>query len=864
MIGQTVSHYRILGLIGRGGMGEVFLAEDTSLHRKVALKFLSPEIQQDPSGHGRILREARSAAGLEHANICTIHEVGSEKGKDYIVMEYVDGQTLRDRLAQGPVPIAAALRIIADIADALEEAHEKGIIHSDLKPANVMLTQKGRAKVMDFGLAMRWLPKEGMESEAITLSAISSSRIPGGTLAYMSPEQLLGKRLGPQSDIFSLGVVFYELLTGEHPFRAATPVATSDRILHEEPIPVVKLNPGVPEKLGKLVKGMLSKAPGRRPSGIRELLKELDSIVPAASELHPAQARLWAVFRHTLAKIFAVIGALVLLLMIGFFLLQSFYGSKPEQRMPSKIHIAVLPFDTTDSEEDVSFYAKELTEAVNNSLTKITERHPLQVVPADEVHDNNVHTPKEAHREFGVNLVLRGNLQKGGESLRITYEIINPKTNQSLQSKTVTAAIDSPFDREDIIITSVLESLGIELEPEEKIALANRGTHRPSAYDYYMSAGVYLQDFQRLESVRNAINVLSSALEQDPEFARAYAKLGEAYWHQYQLTKETARIEEALSSCDEAVLRDEGCASGHACLGVIYTGTGKYEEAVSEFERAVSLEPTNNNAFRGLGSAYEYLGKILEAEHTYRRAIELLPQYWAGYNDLGRFYSQQGRYKEAAEQFRQVIKLTPDNFVGYSNLGGISMFEGDYEEAIQLLKRSVDLRPTSIAYSNLGTAYFFQRRFQAAIDAYEEATELDNQEWEVWGNLGDAYYWASGTRPQADSAYRKALQLGQERLRVNPRDSSLLGYMAYYYAMLDERENAQSFALKAISSGSGDPELFYSLALVFCKLGEKSQSITWLEKAIESGFSRATVQNTPLLAHALWEYPEFQSLLKEN
>jgi serine/threonine protein kinase len=279
MIGRTVSHYRIEEKLGSGGMGEVFLAEDTSLRRKVAVKFLSLEKQPDQTAHHRIIREARSAAGLEHSNICTIHEIGTVDGKDFIVMEYVDGQTLRDRLAKGPIPPDLALRIVSDVAEALEEAHENGIIHKDLKPENIMITRRGQTKILDFGLAMKMISKEAIESSADTLSTSVWGQEGGGTLSYMSPEQLLGESIDIRSDLFSLGIVFYEMLARNNPFKAANSVATCDRILHEEPKPIHQIAPEVPEDIGKLITQMLAKNPDDRPASARELLASLRELM---------------------------------------------------------------------------------------------------------------------------------------------------------------------------------------------------------------------------------------------------------------------------------------------------------------------------------------------------------------------------------------------------------------------------------------------------------------------------------------------------------------------------------------------------------------------------------------------------------
>jgi len=319
-------------------------------------------------------------------------------------------------------------------------------------------------------------------------------------------------------------------------------------------------------------------------------------------------------------------------------------------------------------------------------------------------------------------------------------------------------------------------------------------------------------------------------------------------------------VEEALADCNRALELDSDLAAGHVCLGFVYNGTGQYEQAVQEYQRALELEPTSDAAYRRLGSAYMNLGWFEEAEDTYRRAIELDPEYWDGYNRLGGFYARQGRYSEAEDQFSKVIALVPDHHFGYSNLGGMYVYEGRYPEAMKMLQHSVELRPTSEAYSNLGTACFMGRRFGEATGAYKEAIKLKEQDWMLWGNLGDAYYCDQDSRTLADEAYRTALSLGKQEFQVNARNARLLGYMAYYHAMLSEKERAQTYAKLALDIDPQNPELLFNLALACSQLGEMDQTFDWLKKALAAGFSYTTIRDTPLLDQ-LRSAPEFQRLL---
>ncbi len=848
MIGKSISHYRIFEKLGSGGMGVVYKAEDSMLKRTVALKFLAPEMQRDVSARRRLIREAQSAAALDHPFICSVHEVGEAEGRDFIVMEYVDGQTLKDRLEHGPLPLKEALQIAIEVAEALEEAHENGIIHRDLKPANIMLTRKGHAKVMDFGLAKFLVTTDATADSEETLSMMTQQGAVVGTLAYMSPEQLKGGTVDARSDLFSMGIVFYEMFCGQHPFRSTTPISTGDRILHENPQPLPQINPEVPVPLQQLIEKMISKKPVDRPRNMREVLGGLRNVVRGGSYGRPFDLRIPQFFlsRRFIALSVALLLLLLLLIVnpsVRHFIRQRWQGAD----VPSSKYLAVLPFEALGGTAETVAFCRGLTETLNARLTRLSENRSFQVVSAGEIRAQNISNLDQARREFGVNLVLGGSLNQAAGMLRVSYSLVDAITRRQLRADTITAPARDPFAMEDQVFASVVNGLEIELQPNERVQWNAQGTRQPAAYDYYLRGRGYLQDYYRRESIESAIDVFRRSLEQDSSYALACAGLGEAYWRMYELTEEEKWVNPAQTSCEQAIAINSALSSGHACLGIVYAGRGKQEEAIQEFQRAILLDPTSDDAYRGLASGYEKLGRLSEAERTYRRAIDLRPQYWAGYNRMGGFYYAKGRYSEAAEMFSQAIKLAPDCYRGYSNLGGAYSLQGRYREAIPLYKRSIALRPTGSAFSNLGTAYFIQRQFSEATHAYEEAVKVGEREWILWGNLGDAYYWTPGKRASAPGAYRKALTLVQNRLRVNPRDASALGYMAYYHAMLNEKTSALECASRAVGIAPADPELLFNVGVTHNQLGSVDEAFVWLRRALAAGFSRSTIKDTPLV-----------------
>jgi len=836
---MTVGRFAIRARLGAGGMGEVYRADDTKLKRSVALKRLSPRLRADENYRQRFLKEGERASSLNDQRIAVVHEWLEENDETFLVMEYVEGTTLRPRLKQ-PFSLEGFLPVAIQCAEALAAAHEKGIIHRDIKPENIMLTPKGQVKILDFGVAKR-LPHH--DADASTESTASQPGALSGTAAYMAPEVLLEKPSDERSDIFSLGVVFYEMLTAQHPFRADSFVATSDRIRHETPPPLGRFNPQVPGKLEGLVAKMLAKDPAERYATATELVADLRALEEAKARRRLVFATVRSWVRRRRVRTLAILGAVLLAVLT---VLRILWPPSPPE-VPQKVHLAVLRFVTVGGTPETAAFSSGLTETLTARFTQLTEWHPLQVVPAGEIWAQDVRTVEQARREFGVNLVLTGSVQQAAGMIRITYALIDAATRRQLRADIITAGAGDPFAAEDQVVASVLNNLEIELQPRERSALAAHGTQQPAAYEFYLQGRGYLQDYHKPENIESALAAFKHALEKDPQYPLAYAGVGEAYWYNYQLTREPPWVGQALASCERAVALDARLSSGHTCLGVVYNGTGKYELAIEQFRQAVELEPTSDAAYRGLASAYDRLGKPKEAEETYRRAIALRPYYWASYSWLGAFYYWQARYAEAAEMFDQVVKLAPDNFRGYSNLGTIFNAQGRYAEAILRCERSAAIRPTADAYSNLGTAYFGLRQFAKAGQFYEKAVEIDPQEYLWRGNLGDARYWAPGQRANATDAYEQAILLAKEYLRVNPRDARALGYLAYYYAMLENKQAALSSIEQAHTLAPNDPELRFNAALTHNKLGQINQALEWLEKALAAGISPATVRDNPFL-----------------
>ena len=854
MPAQLISHYRILDHLGSGGMGTVYRAEDTTLHRTVALKFVPESVAHSSDIYERLRNEARTASALNHPNICTIYEVGEDAGEMFIAMEYIEGQTLAQLIRQGPLPTETVLRYGCQITSALAHAHERGVIHGDLKPLNIIVTPLGEAKILDFGLARRSNPAEFDRKTLETASAESNLGI-GGTFPYMAPEQIEGNDASARTDIWSFGIVLYEMLTGVRPFKGENLFLLCKSILRDSPRPVPsQILPG----LTTIISRCLEKEPERRYRRAGEARAALEALTPSMEEgvSLPRRAGLFRLRSILLVLTMMVVAA------AGVLAIRSdiFRGLKSSSPVPSRVLLGVLPPVSSGDPSQLAFDSG-LADTLNSRLGELSTRHSLTVIPMNSILEKHVTTVDAARQQFGVNLVLVLRVQRAADNIRVNYAFVDAHSHQQVRSGTITAAAADPFALQDRVFESVAAAMELQLAPQEKQSLSSHGTTEPAAYDFYIEGRGYLQDFVVPEKVENAITLFSRALEKDPAYAAATAGLGEAYWRKFQLTHESKWADEAIVNCQKAAVLGADLALAHSCLGHVFSARGNYEGAAMQYRRALELDSGSDDAYGGLATAYQLLGRPEEAEKLYKQAISVRPGYWATYNWLGLFYMAHARYEEAVAMYSQVVSLAPDSFTGYSNLGAVRILQGNYGDAIPILERSLTIRPTADALTNLGTAYFQMRRYAESAAKFEEAAKLGPKNYVMWGNLGDAYYWTPGRRPEAAAAYGTAIALGEENLRVNPRDAPLLSYLAAYHAMRGERKAALDKLDASLRLQPKSPDLLFTAGIVYQQLGDTNRALNALEKAISLGVSPEMLRDTPNF-DTLRDNPRFLRLIR--
>jgi tetratricopeptide (TPR) repeat protein len=863
MVGRTISHFEILEKLGEGGMGVVFCARDLKLERLVALKILPLEQMAVPNRRGRFEREAKAASALNHPNIVTIHEIETVDGVDYIAMEFVRGSTLRELIPPGGMNLADALNYANQIAAGLAAAHGAGIVHRDVKPANIMVTKSGLVKLLDFGLAQ---VEQVQFSDADSTGSMAPAFLtkPGtilGTVAYMSPEQAQGKEMDQRSDIFSFGIVLYQMLTGCLPFQSNSEVGLMYEIVHGPTPSATEVRHDLPPALDRVLSTALQKDPKQRYPNMDSLIADLRQVSREMAGGAPLTARFVVHAPKRSWRRPLEITAFVISLLLLAAVLMWKVAPRWIPGVPSEKKIAVLPFRNVGNNPDTEAFRDGLMEALTSELTDLSQFHnTLWVVPATEVRREGLSSAKDAKRQLGVNLVITGSVQRDADHVHLTANLVDAKTLRQLRGREISRPIGEVADMQEAVVREVAGMLEVELGARDRQALAAGATTTSSAYDFYLQARGHLQRRNRAE-VDQAIDLFKQAIHQDPRYALAYAGLSEAYWWNYRITGDTEPVALAEENSRKALELNGKLAPVYVTRGIIQAGTGHREEAVQALQTALDLEPINPSSGRELAAVYEAMGKLDDAESTLKKALALRPSDWTSVYDLSMFYYRQGRYPDAVPLLQRITELAPDNNSGYTALGAVYWAQGQYENAAANFRKSLDLRPTATAYTSLGTIYFFMDRCADAVVEMQHAVNLLPKRDQLWGNLGDAYACVAGKKSDAAAAYQRAVDLAQAASVVNPKDADVLSRVALYQARLGKKMDAGSQIKKARQLAPANRGVLWNAALVYELGGQRDQALEALKAAIQAGQPLEEVRREPALAN-LRKDPRYGALVK--
>jgi eukaryotic-like serine/threonine-protein kinase len=719
MIGKTILHYEILEKLGQGGMGVVYRARDTRLERDIALKILDRSGKGAPERHQRFLREARAASALNHPAIVTVHDVQSVDETDLIAMEYVDGRPLREVIGKIGLPMKQALDYARQIGEGLSSAHEAGIIHRDLKPGNIMLNSRGRIKLLDFGLAKRVkTPEPSVMLDAPTASVqLTRMGMVVGTIAYMSPEQAAGDEIDVRSDIFSFGVILYEMLTGARPFRGDSTVALLRELYAADPPSLCGLSDEIPAELETLVGKALAKERDNRYQRIDDLLTDLEAI-----EVH------------------------------------SQVVSRPVSAAP-----AVAPGLNPSSDlgrglpwrlRDLALVAVVLIALVGLGFLANNYRHRNESPAAVET---TASTPAELYRV-------------GREAMNHSY---------------------------------------------------------------------------RQGAVDTAIASFLQAVEQDPEFAPAHAGLADAYVRQYVYSPDEQWLQLARTAADEAVRANSHLAAAHVALGGVLEVRGDLDGAEAAANRALELDPRQVRSQLLIARIRTRQERGEEALQYLERAGEIAPEQWPVQQAFGMYHYERAEYEKAAEAFTRLKQLVPDNPRAYRLLAAAYHMQDRFEDAAAQLQQALEIEPTASVYSNLGTLLFFQGQYRDAVSAFKKAVDLDANYYLHWGNLADGLRMVPGSAEESGEAYSHGIQLVRAWLDDHPDDHEASASMLVYLARRGDAAEALAELEKLAGKSPAGAGVLFKMGLAAEIAGERAAALTYLEAALDQGYSLNELRDEP-------------------
>jgi serine/threonine protein kinase/Tfp pilus assembly protein PilF len=810
--GTTVSHYKIVSKIGSGGMGEVYLAEDTELKRQVALKFLPHQFVFDDNAKARFKREAQAVAKLNHPNVVTVHEVSEFGGRPFIVMEHVGDQILGDFFKKKDCTFDKVIKLAIQICKGLKEAHSAGIVHRDIKPSNILIDRSGRLKLVDFGLATI----AGSEKLTKTGSTL-------GTIGYMSPEQVKGIETDNRSDIFSFGVILYEMLTCQRPFKKEGEAATLKAILDDTPEPLARFKADLPEEMQRIVSKTLEKNPDNRYQHVEDIIVDLNKLADISKpEVIP--------FNRSKTPLIIAFGLIFVIIIIGGYFIYdlSLKSKSPRTEMTAKSQwqnsIAVLPFRDFSPQKDQEYFCDGMTDVIIGKLSQLKD---LKIISMSSVmrYKNPERNLKEIGQELNVATILEGSIQKEEGRVRITTQLINVADDAHLWAQTFDKELESIFSIQDEISREIVNAMKITLLSEDETSFAKHYTENLEAYDFYLR-GRFFWNRRTEESLLKAIEYFEKAIKLDSNFALAYSGLADAYsvLPGYSNYPDAETMPIAKEAAQKALALDDNLAEAHASLGQVYSGAEDYESAEKEFLRAIDLNPGYATAHQWYSLMLDEMNRSDEALKEIEIAHDLDPLSIVIHINLANKKCEYWDWSEAENIYRRALEIDPNRGSVYGWYGFMLLRQGRFDEAAQMVERTGQLMPgmTNTVLIE-GIYYYYNRQYDEAIDQLNKAVALDSTLVITRLHLGRSYL--------AEEMYTEAKREFESDVILSSPWGDFFIYLIYAYE--NKKDKVREY-LNNIENNPDDRTVSSTaVASLYALIGDDNKTFEWLNKAYE-------------------------------
>jgi serine/threonine-protein kinase len=826
---KTMGHFKITDILGKGGMGAVYKAKDLVLERFVAIKMIRLiGIEQK-----MLLAEAKTISKLNHPNIVTVYDISRGDDANFIVMEWINGRPLNEIIPPQGLSLNIVLEYARQMVSAITCAHQQHIIHRDIKPQNIMVDSDGHIKVLDFGISALIHPENKRKLEQPELL---------GTPQYMAPEQINGKPTDERSDLFSLGIVLYEMLTGSKPFLGLNIKQISHAITKGEYTPLTECKPELSTTIIECVNKLLQTDPATRYQSAEKLAQDIDAISQQISD-----KKNWWQRQHWITK--SLIMVPIIAIMGWSFKGVIFPPTTQEliqrQLVESK-KIAFLPFDNISGDPVLQLFSDAMATMLSNDLAEVGYQQgdgATWVLPTSEIRRLNDPSIENIYNKYGVDLIITGSIQHMGSTRSVNLSLINGADGRQLKSVQLSIEADKLFLAQTDIRDQVIDLIDWKIPNELVIKFAAQKPAFDGAYKHYLAGKGYLYRYDQAGNITKALTSFNKAIELDTQYENAYVGLAETQLKYFIESKENIWLDKMGETIKKLLSVNPDNNLARYLTAEIQVRKGNYQDSAEYFKLSIQHNPLHIKSYLGLANSSFLLNAYDQAESAYVDALTLSPNNTQAITNFGIHYFSIGEYDKAILQFKKLTEIAPNNDNAYLNIAAGYYSLGKIDQAIKMTLKAIALKPTASAFSNLGTMYFYQNKYLQSITAFEKAVELLPNNYMFWGNLGDAYWLVANEKYQ--TAYNEAATLAKRTLDLNSKDQLAIACLAYYFSGLNQQEKSLEYALQI--GVNSDATSNFMVAAAFDRFNQKEKVLQHLEYSLEKKYPLEEVINSPLL-----------------